>query len=456
MSWWRVRAGGLTSAAWPIVIGGVTDAGSARPTAAFGAVPDFNSDGFADTVFGAPFASPPIVLLYPGARGGVGLFPPAPVNAPDGSLRFGAALSVGDLNGDGRMDLVVGAPARADTSARGAVYVFFAGEMGLGQGADATLTDPIGGTTAYGEVLTAAGDFNGDGYSDLAVGASRSNAHGAVYVYLGSASGPANTPTVTLSGSTENLALYGGSLAAGDLDADGDSDLVIGASGVGSFTGRVYVHNGTQSGLATTSSLTLDRAEGGQFGAAVAIAGDLDGDGYADLAAGAPAVDNGTGIAVVYRTGAAGVITGSAQVRHGEAPQSDFGSAIVSAGDMNNDGRFDLLVGAGRFGNFTGRAYLLRGDTTDTVGAGASAITGPMVTAAYFGGVLGAGRDIDGDGFDDVLISAERNNSFAGGAFVYYGTVTGVGRSTEIPSAIMNGRFGYALALRFRPTPRWF
>ncbi|MEZ4411333.1 MAG: FG-GAP-like repeat-containing protein, partial [Polyangiales bacterium] len=453
--WWRVRAGGLSSASWPMVVGGPENAASPRPTAAFGAVPDFNGDGFGDTVFGAPFASPPIVLQYPGARGGVGLLPPEAINAPDPSLRFGAALAAGDFNGDGRVDLAVGAPTSTGSASRGAVYVFFAGPAGIGTGPDVTLDDPVGGVSAFAEVVIAAGDLDADGYGDLAVGSSRARNQGAVYVYRGTATGPSSTPSWTLSGPAMNLALFGGALAAGDLDADGDSDLVVGASGVSDFTGRAYVYSGSPTGLPAVATLTLQRAEGGQFGAAVAVPGDLDGDGYADLAVGAPAVDDGTGIVLAYRGGAMGVSVTTDVLRRGEAPRGDFGGALVSAGDMNNDGRYDLLVGAGRLNDFTGRAYLIRGDGTDTLGLGATAIAGPMVTAAYFGGVLGAGRDIDGDGFDDVLISAERNRSFAGGAFIYYGSVAGVGRSTEIPSAIMGGRFGYALAARACVRPFW-
>src|SRR5204863_318808 len=135
---------------------------------------------------------------------------------------------------------------------------------------------------------------------------------GRAYVYLGGAGGLATTPATTLTAPDGAGGRYGFSVAsAGDVNGDGFADLVVGAPGVSTNTGRAYVYLGGAGGLATTPATTLTAPDGagGDFGISVASAGDVNGDGYADLVVGAHRVSTDTGRAYVYLGGASGLAT---------------------------------------------------------------------------------------------------------------------------------------------------
>src|SRR6185369_7986153 len=135
--------------------------------------------------------------------------------------------------------------------------------------------------------------------ADLAVGAwNLSTGTGRAYVYVGSASGLTTSPATTLIGPDGVNGWFGKSVAsAGDVNGDGYADLVIGAQRVSSFTGRAYVYLGSATGLAASPATTLTGPDGtsGYFGFSVAGAGDVNGDGYGDLAVGARGASSNTG-----------------------------------------------------------------------------------------------------------------------------------------------------------------
>ena len=134
---------------------------------------------------------------------------------------------------------------------------------------------------------------------------------------------------------------------AGDVNGDGYADVVVGAYGYSSDTGRAYVYLGGASGLATTAATTLTgEATGNDFGDSVATAGDVNGDGYADVVVGAYGYSSGTGRAYVYLGGASGLATTAATTWTGEATDNYFGYSVATAGDVNGDGYADVVVGA--------------------------------------------------------------------------------------------------------------
>ena len=371
---------------------------------------DFNGDGYYDLAVGVPgddyetnvvLPDHGIVIVLYGNRnlltGHEFLSPPS----VESYIRFGEALAVGDFNGDGYDDLAVGAPGKklGDVDDAGWVYVFYGRANGLiGGGSWHQDSAGIRGMAETGDRFgssLAAGDFNGDGYDDLAVGVPLEDVEdqedaGAVNVLFGSSIGlQAGGNELLIQGyfglpdSPKEGDQFGRALTAGDFNKDGYDDLAIGApfkdvikiiynppsppaSVLVRDLGAVFVVLGDASGLADNPSyafthLTFEEEvsseEGDAFGRTLA-AGDLNGDGYDDLAIGIPYKD----IAGKQDAGAVVVLFGDAQGVQGTNPYqylhqdaasfiesivepSDLFGFALTTGDFNGDGREDLAVG---------------------------------------------------------------------------------------------------------------
>jgi hypothetical protein len=333
---------------------------------------DVDGDGYADLIVGAPYwpgvpwagTQAGRAYLYRGGPTGLSTSPTTLV-APDGdgSIFGFSVASAGDINGDGYGDVVVGATGTNDYV--GTVYIYFGGPGGLAKVPAATIAGSAGTNARFGNAVAGVGDVDGDGYGDLVIGEPRWDAQpaGHAYLYLGSATGVAATP-VTFAGPVGAGDQFGYALAADDFDGDGRADLVIGAPGVLGDTGETYVFPGQAGGFASTPTITYDFQPGSEAATSLASAGDIDGDGYADLIVGVPEfefvpLEESIGAADVYLGSASGLGATPAFELLG-AFESAFGFSVAGAGDVDGDGHADLVVGACTYGN-SGAAALYLG-----------------------------------------------------------------------------------------------
>jgi hypothetical protein len=362
----------------------------------------------------------------------------------------------GDVNGDGKADLIIGIGILSDANKS---YVVF----GKGDGTAVSLSEVtagIGGFAINGEVagdisgfsVSGAGDVNGDGLADLIVGApgadlNESNS-GKSYVVFGKADGTAvdlsevasGTGGFAVNGETADDGVGFSVSNAGDVNGDGLDDLVVGAPGTGS-NGEQFGKSYVVFGKADNNSVELSEVASGTGGFAingeaeddgagfsVSGAGDVNGDGLADLIVGASAADpNGEfsgkpyvvfgkadGTAVSLSNVASGI---GGFVLNGEAAYNEAGFSVSGAGDVNGDGLADLIVGvqgADPNGNRSGKSYVVFGKTDGNAvnlsdvaaGNGGFVINGEGQSSISGGSVSSAG-DVNGDGLDDLIIGTD-------------------------------------------------
>ncbi len=376
---------------------------------------------------------------------------PAIVWGEAGGDQAGSAIAgVGDVDGDGFDDLMVGAPYRdaGGNSDAGAAYLLsgpLSGSSSL-SAATAILTGTSRSDKA-GIAVAGAGDVDGDGYADLLVSAWHSDLggadSGAVYLLRGPVSGTralSSAEAILVGEVSYDYAGVG--LSGGvDLTGDGRPDIVLGAYGQGESSdqnrGRAYVVSGEVSGTLDLAKATawIDGSESYDRVSQVVALGDVDGDGSADLAVGAwswPDNDN-QGAAFVFSGPLAGALTldDAAARLEGEEGEGQAGTSLAGAGDVNGDGYEDLLVGAPLLdtdASEAGVAWLVFGPMETGSLAGADLRFVGTEARADFGYSVAGGGDFDGDGRPDVLIgapSADGNGTDSGGAWLYYTPAAG-------------------------------
>jgi len=341
---------------------------------------DINGDGYADIAVGAYRTSNyagQIYLFYSSGTSGITVTGAGSANKVIAgeamNNNFGYSIFISDLNNDGYSDVIVG--ARNHSTSAGRVYIFnSAGSSGvtISSHSSASLTiSGESGTSMFGYAVTS-GDINGDGYIDLVVSANERNTHtGSVYVFHSSGvsgittTSAASASTIITGESTMNW--FGSAVAVGDINIDGYADLVVGASGYNSNTGRVYIfHSSGTSGITITQASSASRIITGEttndrFGFDL-ICKDLNGNGYADVLAGANGYSSGKGRAYVFHSeGASGIPLTTAssadRIKIGENSSDRFGYT-VGALDLTGDGIVDLVLGAAGYNSNLGRIYI--------------------------------------------------------------------------------------------------
>jgi len=413
---WRVRAGTATSATWEMFVGHR----NAPADTSWGATLDVDGDGVPDVAAGVSSG----VAVWPGGAAGL---PGAPTMLPNPDApgaKFGYVIAAaGDLDGDGYGELAVGECG----SSGGNVHIYYGGPGGLGRTQALSAPD---GATGFGCRLAAAGDLDGDGYADLAIARTGEDFGGGLYIYRG---GPGGLPSTAarIDSPDYKPSRLGYSLAGvGDLDGDGFADLVATEIDASAASGRAHVYRGGPDGISNARQLTIisPDASGLQFGASVAGVGDVDGDGYPDFVVAAPAVSTTklAPTAHLYRGGPNGVSVPTAvDLLTDGAP--GFASEVEPAGDVDGDGFADVLVTS------TSTVVIFRG------GAGGIAASGAAAAAAGQGvnprHACGAG-DLDGDGRADVVVGD------GAGLEALFGTDAGVDRARAITVSPPTGLAG--------------
>ncbi len=441
----RIYYGGHMGVAEAPISTIVSDERLIGPAMSIGTAGDVNGDGYSDIIIGRPFANGTTEVqvgraaVYLGGPRALSEAAVWSVESAQQSAQLGTVVATaGDVNGDGYSDVIIGAPFYdAGAGDEGRVLVFYGSASGLASTPD-WLIDGSVPMAQFGYSVASAGDVNGDGYSDVIIGAPvylSGQSVGHVEVYVGSAAGLASTPAWSAT-SDQGLTALGWSVGtAGDVNGDGYSDVIIGAPEYQDQRGRIEVYYGTAGTLANTPTWSAVGAHSGaQLGSSVGTAGDVNGDGYSDVIAGALGYSQDQaeeGQVLLYYGSTSGLESTAAWSFESDQANAQLGWSVGTAGDVNGDGYSDVIVGIGRYdtpSNDAGRAQVFYGAASGLSSMANWTIDGDQ-SAALFGIAVGTVGDVNGDGYSDVIIGAPQYASElagAGRATLYLGAASGL------------------------------
>lgn len=392
---------------------------------------DVNGDGFTDIIIGVPKGTQTIEregiahLFHGGPTGPSQLTPDQTLSSGDQGADFGGAVSTaGDVNGDGFDDVIIGAPSyKNGTTQAGAVFAYYGSSQGIDATPDWVSISPVGGAN-LGISLSGAGDVNGDGFDDIIVGASEqlsgTVAYGAAFLFFGATTGLTDTARQTLTGTLANTRFGFAVSAAGDVNGDGFADVVVGAP---HFTrpatdeaaemedaGAVFLFFGSAGGLnAGEPWMFVGNEADLSLGAAVS-AGDVNGDGYSDIIIGTAPADPilQASLALAFFGGPTGPGDTPDWQKIGEQTGSGFGRSVAGAGDVNGDGFDDVLVGAYRYTNDQreeGAAFIFFGSESGPGQLAGWRAEGDKADT-FYGFATATGGNTNQDRYADIVIGA--------------------------------------------------
>ena len=380
---------------------------------------DVNGDGFDDVLVGARLLDNPEVdegktFLYLGSAAGLSLTPAWTFESDQPGAQVGRAMAAGDVNGDGFGDVIVGSGLYDnDQVDEGRAWLFLGSSSGLST-TPAWIVESNQSSSAFGVPAVGVGDINGDGFDDVMVSATFIDFdlvdEGGAFLYLGSPTGPSTTADQVIEGN-QTLSLFGRTAGAGDVNGDGFDDVLLGAAswdGGQQDEGRVFVMKGSAQGLRKHPLRILEINEvSALFGNVLGTAGDINADGFDDILV----TTQGTGVVnrvFVYMGSRMGPGAQPDLVLQTDQQNTTFGQALGTAGDVNNDGFSDVIVGARLYDVVTlneGRVFVYAGTATGLDPTPLQTFDGSQ-TSEEFGVAVSTAGDVNGDGFSDIIIGA--------------------------------------------------
>jgi hypothetical protein len=358
------------------------------------------------------------------------------------NARMAERLEVGDLDGDGKPDVLVG--TEFANAGKGGGYVLFGPLSGIHEAAEVGYEAAGTGTIASAGRSIGIGDANGDGYADVALGAPYGN--GGAFVQFGPMTADVDLADASVRLVSSEATLFGHGADLGDVNGDGIDDALVGAylyTAGADQSGSVFVAFGPLTAgeipLMADPDVELYGSEPSlQAGRIVHAGEDMDGDGCGDV--------------LIYANGLSGGAPGAGAtiVAHGPFPDDldladadawligesaySFAGLGMAQGDVDGDGLADALVGAPSAGiaagGTDGDAFVVSGPTTGDVDLADADVVVHGTQAGYLGLAFAVG-DVDADGEAELLVGAPTDGGDAGATYVFSDAMPGIWDDTD-------------------------